>query len=252
MGLRIESIVCLIFFLAGGGTCVASFYMPWREGKGFTAPDQYPGLLGPGFQKRTYGIKTIKGVKTRTWEDLTILTCDRAAKVEIAKGLVQEGVCETEVADRLAEECSDKFLTHMDMRCDYYATLWSINIGLEYVTYAMALVGALAGVIMLVPALATSRVVVLPVGLGAYVALLTGAGIQIYMSDYVFKQLGKNAMFPYPGLSGGPYVHILGAHLFVFAALCAMGDFRGTVKEEKPDPLLETEGTPTEEATEDL
>jgi len=113
--------------------------------------------------KHTSFYKTIKGVKTRTWEDLTVLTCDRAAKVEIAKGLVQEGVCETEVADRLAEECSDKFLTHMDMRCDFYATLWSINIGLEYVTYAMALVGALAGVIMLVPALATSRVVVLPV-----------------------------------------------------------------------------------------
>lgn len=250
--MRIESIVCFIFFLAGSGTCISSFYMPWREGKGFTSPAEYPGLLGPGFTKRTYGIKTIKGAKTRTWEDLTILTCDRAAKVEIAKGLVQQGVCETEVADRLAEECSDKFLTHMDMRCDYYATLWSINIGLEYVTWAMSALGAFGGIVMVVPGITGFRPMVLPLGLGAYMALLTAAGIQIYMSDYVFKNLGKNAMFPYPGLAGGPYVHILGAHLFVFAGLCAMGDFRGTVKDEKRESLLEQEVTGTEEATEDL
>lgn len=234
--MRIERILSLLFFLTGIIICMVSTTQTWREGEGFTKPNAYPGMLGPGFSKRSYGITNIIGGKTRTWRELTILTCDRAAKVEIAKGLVQEGVCETEVADRLVEECSDKFLPHMDLRCDYYATLWAISEGLQYTTISMSALGLLAGIIMVVPAapLKAMRTLVLPIGIGTYLALLVGAGVYIYLTDYVFKMLGKTAMYPYPPLAGGAFTHLAGAHFFVIAGLCGIGDFRGTVKDEEP------------------
>ena len=44
---------------------------------------RYAGLLGPDFTQREYYMYYVKGVQKRSWHDLTVLTCDRAAKVQL-------------------------------------------------------------------------------------------------------------------------------------------------------------------------
>merc|ERR1719487_1584682 len=96
----------LAFMIAAAAmTVTACISLPWRIGAG-SADSLYAGLLGPDFKQREYYMYYVKGVTKRSWHDLTVLTCDKAAKVEITIGKSDDGICDTDLSAQLPEKCS--------------------------------------------------------------------------------------------------------------------------------------------------
>jgi len=227
----------------GAGMCIVSCWLTWRQGAGSSGLTVFPGMLTPGFQSRQYGLFSVSGNKVRSWDDLMHLTCDRAAKVEVASGVVETGACNGEIGERLAEECSEHFLDSLQDRCKSYNNIYAASTGLFYATIGIAVFGVIGALCMLMPKgpLNAAKPMVLPLGVGAYLASLFIVGGYAWITDMEFWDLGKVTMYPYPSLAMGFYIYAAGMHLYLLGGLAGYAHFTGSYTEEKSEDLLAQE-----------
>lgn len=226
----IPGLIALAFMIAGAAMCVtAVISLPWRIGAGSTGA--FAGLLGPDFHQREYYMYYVRGVTKRTWHDLTVLTCDKAAKVEITIGNADDGICDTDLASQLPEKCSKKFLPHVQDRCYVYNFMMAINSAFAVMTFVDAGVGILIGALGAAPILKSLRKFYLPLSLSLGFSSLAQLGAWMYITDEKFTFIGRSAEFPYPGIATGFWVHFGGGCCYALAAMFFFSDWKNNLVE---------------------
>lgn len=219
--ISVPGLLALAFMITGAAlTVTAVISMPWRIGAGSSG--SFAGLLGPDFTKREYYMFYVKGVTERSWHDLTVLTCDKAAKVEITIGAADDGICDTALAAQLPEKCSKNFLPHVQDRCQVYNFLMAINQAFSTITFVYAGIGILIGGIAAAPIMKSMQKFYFPLGLSLGFSSLANAGAWMYMSDEKFQFIGRSAEFPYPGIANGWYLHAAGGGCYAVGSLFYM------------------------------
>lgn len=209
----------LAFFITGAAmTVTACLVLPWRIGAG-SSSSLYAGLLGPDFKQREYFMYNVKGVSKRSWHDLTVLTCDKAAKVEIVNDGRQDSICDTPIASTMPEKCSKNFLPHVKDRCYVYNFVMHVNSSFCVLTFVYAGVAIILGGIGVAPILPGLKKFFLPLALAICFATLSQLGAWMYLTDEKFTFIGRSAEFPYPGITTGFYIHLVGDIAYGVAGL---------------------------------
>lgn len=229
--ISVPGILAAALMIAGAACCVtAVISLPWRIGAGSTGA--FAGLLGPDFKSREYYMFYVKGVSKRTWHDLTVLTCDKAAKVEITIGSQDDGICDTALAAQLPEKCSKNFLPHVQDRCHVYNFVMAINAAFSTLTFVDAGVGILIGALGAAPILKSMKKFYFPLALSLGFSSLAQLGAWMYMTDEKFQFIGRTAEFPYPGVANGFYVHAAGGGCYALAAFFYMGSWMKNAEDD--------------------
>jgi|Dee2metaT_18_FD_contig_51_1658733_length_1077_multi_4_in_0_out_0_1 hypothetical protein len=222
----VPGMIGLALMLTGAALCItACVSLPWRIGAG-SADSLYAGLLGPDFTQREYYMYYVKGVQKRSWHDLTVLTCDRAAKVEITIGSQDDGICDTALAAQLPEKCSHNFLPHVKDRCHVYNFVMAMNGAFCIISFVDAGIAIIIGALGVAPILKGMKKFYLPLTLSLAFSAMAQLGAWMYFTDEKFTFIGRNAEFPYPGVATGFWVYFGGTLAYMFAAFCYFSDWK--------------------------
>lgn len=241
----IPSLLALALFIAGAAiTVTACISMPWRIGAG-SGNVEYAGLLGPDFKQREYFMYYVKGVTKRSWHDLTVLTCDKAAKVEITIGRADDGICDTDLAVQLPEKCSKKFLPHVKDRCHVYNFVMAINSAFCILTFVDAGLAIILGALACAPILKSMKKFYFPLALSLGFSAMAQLGAWMYFTDEKFTYIGRSAEFPYPGVATGFWLHAGGCLAYVSASFFYISDWMRKPDEE--DEAAEDEKKPDDD-----
>lgn len=225
--LSIPGLLALACFVGGAScTVTACLVLPWREGAG-SSSSLYAGLLGPDFKVREYYMYNVKGVTKRSWHDLTVLTCDKAAKVEITATGNSDSICDTPIASTMPEKCSKKFLPHVQDRCHVYNFVTHTNSAFCILTFVYAGIAIIIGGIGAAPILPGVKKFFLPLSFSICFASLAQLGAWVYLTDQKFTFIGRSAEFPYPGITTGLWVHMAGDIAYGVAGFFFMPQWLG-------------------------
>lgn len=249
--ISIPGLLALALMITGAAlTVTACISLPWRIGAG-SSSSLYAGLLGPDFKQREYYMYYVKGVTKRSWHDLTVLTCDKAAKVEITIGKSDDGICDTDLSAQLPEKCSKKFLPHVKDRCHVYNFVAAINAAFCTLTFVYAGAGIIVGALGAAPILNAAKKFYLPIGLSLCFGSVAQLGAWMYFTDEKFTFIGRSAEFPYPGVANGFWVHLAGSLAYGVAAFFYIGPWKDDVADaggdEKKDDEEKKEGEENDE-----
>lgn len=175
------------------------------------------------FDTKTYGVLTVKGSNSQSWNTLTRTTCEymnAAAVGALATAFLQLVKTKANGATCTggAESCLEGFSTHMTTRCEQYQKISTLNTALLAVT----LVGILMGVAGIVLSCVGSRKKLGGIGFGLLIfpaVLLVILNISwLFVTDEAFTKLGTTAWYPYPSIGIGYYLHLEGSLLLLIAS----------------------------------
>jgi hypothetical protein len=215
---------CIGLTCFGGLLCMVSTFIPmWRvDPEGTSGISEY--WKYNGFSQRSYGVYHVKGSWSQSWVTLSQAACD-IRNIGHITGLAEalgrsltQWIGTAECGG--SQSCQQGFVSHMHARCLDYQTLMRISM--------VTMTGSFLAVILIIAGTLTTSMSKRRATGGIAFGLYMFAGILLcivntvwaVVTDVKFKDLAKNAWYPYPSLHVGFYLHVAGySMVLIFNAI---------------------------------